>query len=50
MPLYVFIVGDQPTWKDQNHVFRKNKRLQVASVPTLGYFNGKKLLTKIGGT
>lgn len=49
LPLFVFIVGDQPTWKDQNHQFRKNKMLQVTSVPTFGYFNGKKLMNKIGG-
>jgi predicted component of type VI protein secretion system len=49
LPLYIFIVGDQPTWKDQNHSFRKNKQLQIPSVPSFGYFNGKKLVNRLGG-
>lgn len=50
LPFYIFIVGDQPTWKDPNHAFRKKKNLLITSVPTFGYFNGKKLTSKIGGT
>ena len=49
LPLYVFIVGDQPTWKNPAHMFRKMKSLQIPSVPSYGYFNGKKLVNRLGG-
>ena len=30
-------------------MFRKMKQLQVTSVPSFGFFNGKKLVNKLGG-
>jgi hypothetical protein len=45
----MFIVGDRDTWKNQEHQFRKDKSLQIKSVPTLGYFDGKQLLNKLDG-
>ena len=43
LPLFVFMAGDRPTWKDPKHKFRTNKLLGVQGIPTMGYFNGKKL-------
>lgn len=47
LPFYVFIAGDRPTWKDPNNKFRKNKLILINSVPTMGLFDGKKLVRKL---
>lgn len=43
LPLYVFIAGDRPTWKDPKHKFRVNKLLGLKGIPTMGLFDGKRL-------
>ena len=43
----MFIAGDRPTWKSPDNVMRKHPATLIASVPTLGYFNGQKLVNKL---
>jgi hypothetical protein len=41
------LVGDRPTWKNPEHLFRKNKLTRVNNVPTMGFFDGKKLTQRL---
>ncbi len=49
LPLYVFIAGDRPTWKDPQNFFRVNKLININNVPTMGLFDGKKVVNKLSG-
>ena len=44
---YKFIAGDRPTWKNPDHVFRKHAAIKAKSVPTFGFFNGKKVVSTL---
>ena len=43
----MFVAGDRPTWKNPENKFRKHKLIQLKSVPTLGLFDGKKVVNKL---
>jgi len=45
----VFIAGDRATWKDPANYFRKNKLILINNVPTMGLFDGKKVVNKLSG-
>ncbi|CAM6005032.1 unnamed protein product [Sphagnum balticum] len=47
LPLFVFGAGDRPTWKNPENKLRKHKLVQISSVPTLGLFDGKKVVRKL---
>jgi thiol-disulfide isomerase/thioredoxin len=47
LPLIIFSAGDRATWKNPDNKFRKNKLIQLKSVPTLGLFDGKKVVNKL---
>lgn len=47
LPLLIFVAGDRPTWKNPENKFRKHKLIQLKSVPTLGLFDGKKVINKL---
>lgn len=47
LPLYIFVAGDRPTWKDPENKIRKHKLTLIKSVPTLGLFDGKKVDRKL---
>jgi thiol-disulfide isomerase/thioredoxin len=47
LPLFIFYCGDRPTWKNPENKFRRNKLVQLTSVPTLGLFDGKKVTRKL---
>jgi hypothetical protein len=47
LKFYTFIAGDRPTWKNPDHKFRKNPLLKIRGVPTLGFFDGKKLAVSL---
>lgn len=43
----MFEIGDRETWKDPMNKFRKNKHVLISSVPTLGLFDGGKVIRKL---
>lgn len=47
LPFYIFIAGDRPQWKDPENKFRKHKLTRLTSVPTLGLFDGKKIINRL---
>lgn len=47
--MYVFLAGDRPTWKDPQNFFRVNKLININNVPTMGLFDGKKVVNKLSG-
>jgi hypothetical protein len=47
LPLIVFIAGDRPTWKNPENKLRKNKLTLINSVPTMGLFDGQKVIRKL---
>lgn len=47
LPFFIFYCGDRPTWKNPENKFRKNKLTLLTSVPTLGLFDGKKVVRKL---
>lgn len=42
------MVGDRPTWKNPDHFFRKNKLTKLTNIPTMGFFDGKKITNRLG--
>lgn len=47
LPYFIFVAGDRPTWKNPENPLRKHKALAIKSVPTLGIFDGKRLINKL---
>lgn len=47
LPYFIIIAGDRPTWKNPENKLRKHKALLIKSVPTLGLFDGKKLVRRL---
>lgn len=45
----MFIAGDRPTWKNPENFLRTNKLIKINNVPTMGYFDGKKVSNKLSG-
>ena len=41
------MAGDRPTWKNPENPLRKHKALLIKSVPTLGLFDGKKIVKRL---
>ena len=47
LPYYIIVAGDRPTWKNPENPLRKHKALLIKSVPTLGLFDGKKIVKRL---
>lgn len=45
----MFIAGDRDTWKSPDNFFRQHKAIRINNVPTMGFWNGKKLTNKLSG-
>ena len=45
----MFIAGDRDTWKSVDNYFRKHKAIRISNVPTMGFWNGKKLINHLSG-
>ena len=43
IPFYIFLAGNRAQWKDQQNKFRTHKLVRLTSVPTLCFFDGKKI-------
>ena len=46
---YVCIAGDTTTWKDPVNYFRKSKLILIINVPTMEFYDGKKIVNKLTG-
>ena len=47
LPYFILVAGDRPTWKNPENKLRKHPAIQAKSVPTLGLFDGKKLVRRL---
>lgn len=47
LPFFIFYCGDRPTWKNPENKFKRHKLIQLTSVPTMGLFDGKKVVRKL---